>query len=67
MRLSIIWRIMEIEEGITASADNTLRDHDNSLDDTKAKFNNRLLYAVSMAETKVTLKGMIGCCTLCAE
>ena len=67
MRLSIIWRIMEIEEGFTASADNTLRDLDNSLDDTKAEFNNRLLVAVSMAETKVTLTSMIGYCTLCAE
>ena len=52
---------MEIEEGITASADNTLRDLDNSLDDTKA------VVAVSMAETKVTLTSMIGCCTLCAN
>lgn len=58
---------MEIEEGITASADNTLGDLDNSLDDTKAEFNNRLLFAVSMAETKVTLTSMIGFCTLCAE
>ena len=58
---------MEIEEGITPSADNTPRDLDNSLDDTKAEFNNRLLFAVSMAETKVTLTSMIGYCTLCAE
>ena len=58
---------MEIEEGITASADNTLRDLDNSLDDTKAEFNNRFLFAVSMAETKVTLTSMIGYFTLCAE
>ena len=58
---------MEIEEGFTASADNTLRDLDNSLDDTKAEFNNRLLFAVSMAETKVTLTSMIGYCTFCAE
>ena len=58
---------MEIEEGITASADNTLGDLDNSLDDTKAEFNNRLLFAVSMAEAKVTLTSMIGCCTLCAK
>ena len=35
MRLSIIWRIMEIE-----IADNTLRDLQNSSDDTEAKVNN---------------------------
>lgn len=58
---------MEIQEGITALADNTLRDLDNSLNDTKAEFNNRLLFAVSMAETKVTSTSMIGYCTLCAE
>ena len=43
MRLSIIWRIMEIEEDVTprlkAEADNTLRDLHNSSDDTKAEFN----------------------------
>ena len=37
MRLSILWRIMEIEEGV---ADNTLRDLHNSSNDTKDKFNN---------------------------
>ena len=31
----MMWRIMEIEEGV-ASADNTLRDLHNSLDDVKA-------------------------------
>ena len=41
MRLSILWRIMEIEEGvIEESVDNTLRDLHNSSYDTKAKFNN---------------------------
>ena len=35
----IIWRIMEISEGVT-EADNTLRDIHNSSDDTKAEFNN---------------------------
>ena len=39
-RLSILWRIMEIEEGVTASTDNTLRDLHNSSYDTKAEFNN---------------------------
>ena len=37
MRLSILWRIMEIEE---AEADNTLRDLHNSLYDTRAEYNN---------------------------
>ena len=63
---------MEIEEGVIRRGsrprpENTLRDLDNSLDDTKAEFNNRLLFAVSMAETKVTLTSMIGYCTLCEE
>ena len=40
MMLSILWRIMEIEKGVTAEADNTLRDLHNSLYDTKAEFNN---------------------------
>ena len=41
MRLSILWRIMEIEEGvITAEADNTLRDLHNSSYDMKTEFNN---------------------------
>ena len=40
MRLSIIWRIMEIGEGVEAKADNTLLDLHNSSDDTKAEFNN---------------------------
>ena len=40
MTLSILWRIMEIEEGVTASTDNTLRDLHNSSYDMKAKFNN---------------------------
>ena len=40
MRLSILLRIMEIEEGVTASTDNTLADLHNSLCDTKAEFNN---------------------------
>jgi len=31
---------LEIEEGVTASTDNTLRDLRNSLYDTKAEFNN---------------------------
>ena len=34
MRLSILWRIMEIKEGVT------LRDLHNSSYDTKAEFNN---------------------------
>ena len=42
-RLSILWRIMEIEEGVTASTDNTLRDLHNSSYDTKAEFNNCLI------------------------
>ena len=40
MRLSILWRTMEIEEGVTTEADNTLRDLHNSSYDTKAAFNN---------------------------
>ena len=40
MKLSILWRIMEIEEGVTASKDNTLRDLHNSSYDTKAEFHN---------------------------
>ena len=38
MRLGIMWRIMEISEGV-AEADNK-RDIHNSSDDTKAEFNN---------------------------
>ena len=45
MRLSILWRIMEIDEGVIrrglrAEADNTLRDLRNSWYDTRAEFNN---------------------------
>ena len=40
MRLSILWKIMEIKEGVIAEADNTLRDLHNSSYDMKAKFNN---------------------------
>ena len=41
MRLSILLKfIMEIEEGVTASTDNTLRYLHNSSYDTKAEFNN---------------------------
>ena len=40
MRLSILRRIMEIEENVTASTDNTLRYLYNSSYDTKAEFNN---------------------------
>ena len=44
MRLSILWKIMEIEEGVirrgVGEADNTLRDLQNSSYDTKAEFNN---------------------------
>ena len=36
----LIWKIMEIEEGVTASTDNTLQDLHNSSYDTKAEFNN---------------------------
>ena len=36
--VSILWRIMEIEEGVIA--DNTLLDLHNSSYDTKAEFNN---------------------------
>ena len=39
MRLSILWRIMEIEEGV-AEADITLWDLHNSSYDTEAEFNN---------------------------
>ena len=39
MRLSILWRIMEIEEGVMAEADNTLLDLHNSSCDTEAEFN----------------------------
>ena len=36
---------MEVEEGVTASAYNTLRDLHNTSDDTKAEFNNcKLLF-----------------------
>ena len=37
---------MEIEEGVTASADNTPRDLRNSSDDTKAEFNNCYLLLI---------------------
>ena len=40
MRLRILWRIMEIEESVTAEADNTLQDLHNPSNDTKAEFNN---------------------------
>ena len=44
MRLSILWKIMEVEEGVihrgVGEADNTLRDLHNSSCDTKADFNN---------------------------
>ena len=40
MRVSILWRIMEIEEGLIEKGDNTLRDFQNSSYDTKAEFNN---------------------------
>ena len=39
----LIWRIMEIEEGVMALTDNTLRDLHNSSYDTKAEFNNYIL------------------------
>ena len=38
-------RIIEIEEGVTASTDNTLRDLHNSPYDTKAEFNNCFYYS----------------------
>ena len=44
MRLSILWRIMEIEEGVIAEADNALQDLHNSSYDTKAKFNNCFIF-----------------------
>ena len=37
--------IMEIEEGVTAEADNTLRDLHNSSYDTKAEFNNCFIHS----------------------
>ena len=40
MRLSILWKIMEIEEGVIVEVDNTLWDLHNSSYDTKAEFNN---------------------------
>ena len=40
MRLSRIWRILQIKEGVSASVDNTLRDLQNSSCPTKAEFNN---------------------------
>ena len=40
MRLSIVGRIMEIEEGVMAEGDNSLQYLHNSSYDTKAKFNN---------------------------
>ena len=46
MRLSILWRIMEIEEGVTASTDNTLRDLHNSSYDTKDEFNNCFIQTI---------------------
>ena len=45
MRLSMLWRIMKIEEGVTASTDNTIRDLHNSSCDTKAEFNNLFYYS----------------------
>ena len=49
-RLSIIWRIMEIEGRVTALADNTLWDLHNSSDDTKVNNNNwiQLYYLVKI-------------------
>ena len=48
MRLSILWRVMEIEEGVfrrgrKLKVDNTLRDFHNSSCDTKAEFNNNIV------------------------
>ena len=43
MRLSILWKIMEIEEGVIAEVDNTLWDLHNSSYDTKAEFNNSFI------------------------
>ena len=40
MRLSILWRIMEIEEGVIRRGRNTLWDLHNSSYDTKAEYNN---------------------------
>ena len=40
MRLSILGRIMEIEEGVIRRGRNTLRDLHNSSYDTKAEHNN---------------------------
>ena len=40
MRLSILGRIMEIEEGVIRRGRNTLRDLHNSSYDTKAEYNN---------------------------
>ena len=40
MRLSILWRIMEIREGVIRRGDNTLRDLHNLSYYTKAEFNN---------------------------
>ena len=48
MRLSIVWRIMEIEEGVTASTDNTLPGLCNSSYDTKAKFNNCFIIQIKI-------------------
>ena len=39
MRLSILWTIMEIEEGVMAETDNILLDLHNISCDTKAEFN----------------------------
>ena len=43
MRLSILWKIMEIEEGVIAEVDNTLWDLHNSSYDMKAEFNNSFI------------------------
>ena len=40
MKLSTLWKIMEISEGVFRLGDNTLRDLHNSSYDTKAEFNN---------------------------
>ena len=40
MKLSILWRIMEIEEDVIRRGRNTLRDLHNSSYDTKAEYNN---------------------------
>ena len=42
MTLSILWRIMEIKEGVIRLGHNTLLDLHNSSYDMKAEFNNRV-------------------------